>query len=431
LGVKVERGSLHALYLASVSGIARLPGFLVPVLIAALFGAGRQTDAYFLAYSAALLVGGTLGQGIEVAIVPFVARATAASADLLGYLKRAGTEGAVVAGLTWAVVVPVLLFVSRHALRLDAFKYALFLAPLTICSCASGVYSGTLISQWRIAAASGSMLWRGVGALAGLALWPVGGGLGAVAAGLGVGELCRFLWLRRSVLQSAFSSQGDRIPMAPLRKAAGAQVLAGAAGCVAPFVERILAQTVGLGTISYLEYATRLLIIPTLLFDGGLAPLLLARWSNVIVERGSTPSTREVWRSVGKGMLLALGCATPLALLASPFVSLLLQHGRFTSADTAAVSALLRVLAVGFVVSMGAFLLERLYLASSRNRTLAALSLLRVGSRIALDASLLRSFGLLAFGIGYAGGEMLYLLALLAATWPRFPARRRPEQGFA
>ena len=53
---------------ASVTG--RLPGFLIPVLVAAVFGAGSQTDAYFLAYSAVLLLGGTLAQSVEVSIVP-------------------------------------------------------------------------------------------------------------------------------------------------------------------------------------------------------------------------------------------------------------------------------------------------------------------------------------------------------------------------
>src|SRR6266568_4325245 len=66
-----QRGTRHALYLAAVSGAARGPGFVIPLLIATVFGAGARTDAYFLVYSAVLLVGGTLGQGIEVAIVPF------------------------------------------------------------------------------------------------------------------------------------------------------------------------------------------------------------------------------------------------------------------------------------------------------------------------------------------------------------------------
>ena len=61
----------RALYLAFISAVARVPGFLIPLLIAAVFGAGQETDAYFLAYGAVFLTGGTLAQGIESAIVHF------------------------------------------------------------------------------------------------------------------------------------------------------------------------------------------------------------------------------------------------------------------------------------------------------------------------------------------------------------------------
>ena len=48
--------------------------FLIVAIIAAIFGSGWQTDAYFIAYSAVLFLGGTLAQGVEQAIVPFAAR---------------------------------------------------------------------------------------------------------------------------------------------------------------------------------------------------------------------------------------------------------------------------------------------------------------------------------------------------------------------
>ena len=57
---------------AAVSSVgAGVAGF------AAFFGAGHLTDAYFLAYGGVLLVGGTVGQPLEAAIVPFAAHALA------------------------------------------------------------------------------------------------------------------------------------------------------------------------------------------------------------------------------------------------------------------------------------------------------------------------------------------------------------------
>ncbi len=410
-----QGGTRHAFYLAFVSAAARGPGFLVPLVIATAFGAGPQTDAYFLVYSAVLLVGGTLGQGVEVAVVPFAARVLRETGGgLHGYLRRAAWEATTVAGVVWAVAVVALTLGAPPAVRTDVGRYAVTFAPLALLWCASGVYSGALISQWEIASASGSMLWRGAGALLGLSMWPVGGGLGAVAAGLGLGEISRLWWLHRGFVRRIPPPAINVVPLAPLRKAAAAQVLAGAAGSLVPVVERVLAGTLGAGTISHLEYATRLLVIPTLFFDGGLGPLLLARWSNQLADPTRVPTWREIARPVAKGLLLAAACALPLVLFAPQFVSLVLRHGKFTSDDVEAVASLLRVLAVGFVASMGALLLERFYLAGVRNRTLAALSLVRAGSRVALVLAFLASRRLLAFGIGYAGAETTYLMSLIA-----------------
>ncbi len=423
-----RRGARHALYLAFVSAAARGPGFLIPLLIASFFGAGPRTDAYFLVYSAVLLIGGTIGQGVEVAIVPFAARALRETGGgLRPYLRRAARDVALVALLAWAVVLLIVAIGAQPGLRKGILVYAVAFIPLAGLWCAAGVYSGALVSQWKIAEASGSMLWRGAGGLVGLAFWPAGAGLVAVAVGLGMGEVCRFLWLQRRVTRTVPLNTSAMLPLNPFRQAAAAQVLAGAAGGVVPVVERLLAATLGPGTISHLEYATRLLVIPTLLFDGGLAPLLLARWSNQITTEGQVPARRDVMRAVGKGMALAAACAIPLTIFAPQFVLLLLRHGQFSFLDAAAVGALLRVLAVGFVASMGALLIERLFLARARNRTLAVASLLRAGTRLTLVFGLISSERLLAFGIGYAGAEAIYLLLLVflvAQKEPPGPAAR-------
>ena len=60
--------------------------------------------------------------------------------------------------------------------------------------------------------------------------------------------------------------------------------IAGIAGTLAPVIEKLLAVRLGPGSASHLEYATRVLIIPAVLFDGALAPLLLSRWSRAVTS---------------------------------------------------------------------------------------------------------------------------------------------------
>jgi len=207
---------------------------------------------------------------------------------------------------------------------------------------------------------------------------------------------------------------------------------------VVPVVERLLSQSIAPGAISHLEYATRLLVVPTVIFDGALAPSLLAEWTGAIAG-GTQPTGASILAHLRRGVTLAAVCALPLFVFAPQYVVILLQHGRFTAADAVAVSALLRVLGVGFVGSMGAMLLERLYLAQAANRTLAVLAFVRGGTRLGIAVAFLASRRLLAFGIGYAVAEWIYFILLvvivgtpqgpMARTGDIVPAALRDAQG--
>jgi peptidoglycan biosynthesis protein MviN/MurJ (putative lipid II flippase) len=419
LGVS-RKGASHALYLAFVSAAARAPGFLIPLLIATVYGAGPRTDAYFLFYSAVLLLGGTVGQTVEVSTAPFAARALRdTGGGLHTFLRRAAGNAAVAGIIAWACAIPVLLLTAPAGLRQQLPLYAAVFAPLAVLWCMTGPYSGALISQGRIALATGSMVWRGTGALVGLAMAPLGAGLATVGLGLGFGELARLLWLRRRLAEGMPPPSPYALSLAPWRKSTAAQLMAGVATSSAPLAERLLAGSLGSGVISHLEYSMRLLGIPILLFDGALAPLLLTRWTNQIAVRGNTPSRRDTLSPVLKGVALAAACAALLVAFSPTVVTLVLRHGRFTNTDAVAVAGLLRILGVGFVASMGALLLERLYLAGARNRTLAAFSVMRVGMRIGIAALLLHTHGLVAFGVGYAVAETVYLLTLVAFANPK------------
>ncbi len=407
-------------WLASVSVVARLPGFLIPVIIASLFGAGPLTDSYFLAYSAAVFVGGTIAQGIEVAIIPFVSRERLRTGSAgLPYADLAARRVTQACVGMWLVAVPLLLWGTAAGLRHSVFQFVICFTPFTVLWSTAAAYGGALISSGRIAESTGSMLWRGGGALLGMATVPFGGGLKAVAVALSAGELFRVLWLRhRLKRQSRVETENDPVALGGFGHAGAAQVLAGATGNSGPVIERLLAVGLGAGAVSHLEYATRLLIVPAVLFDGALAPLMLVRWSNDVATSGSGPSRKRTLGIVLKAMGVAAVSAGLLVLLAEPLVNLLLRHGRFQGSDASTVADLLQLLALGFVGSMGALMVERHYLAVSRNRTLAALSVGRVSVRILTAVALLPVTGLYAFGYGYIVSEWSYLLVLCLLLRP-------------
>ena len=126
-------GTRRAVYLAFVSALGRAPAFLVPILIATFFGAGQSTDAYFIAYSAVLFLGGTVAQGVEQAIVPFAARQIhLRDGTIRSFLDQASFRSAGVAAALWMVGIPVFAFAAAPGLRTQELLYALSFTPLAL-----------------------------------------------------------------------------------------------------------------------------------------------------------------------------------------------------------------------------------------------------------------------------------------------------------
>lgn len=410
--------------LALIAAVAKGPGFLIPVIIAAFFGAGRATDAYFLAYGAILLIGGTVGQPLEATIVPFAAHALTrgrqAAAEFMDTLFRRGLRIGLGSALVGALVTTIVFRFARPSGVSGTtilFYYAL-LAPTAIAWCVAGLYTGSLVSAWHLEVGAIGYGFRGVGALCGALmgawlrqLWPV-------AVGVSLGEWGRVWWLRRrweSALSGA-SGAAAGPPQSGFFGAAANQMLAQGVLSGAQFLERFIVGTVAVAAISRVEYANRLIMVAAVLFDSGIGPWLLASWSNTRVRLGLRSTWSAVYRPISLGGATALGVGLALFLAAPVLVSLILRHGAFTSEDADAVTSLLRWYAVGYVLNMSALCVERLLLARAQNRLFASLAIVRAATRLVTVLVLLDRVGILALPAGYIVSEGVYLLLLLTFT---------------
>ena len=417
-------GGARIVRLAAISAVVKGPGFLIPLIIAAFFGAGHVTDAYFLAYGGVLLVGGTVGQPLEAVVVPFAAHALVLGRrSAARFMRQLSTQGLViglVAGLVGALLIGVGMRFSKPS-GVDpgtVFRFYALLAPAAVAWCIAGLYSGSLVSGWHLEIGAIGYGFRGAGALVGAVagvlvhqLWPV-------AVGVSLGEWGRVLWLRghwrRAIAGLAEGTTGT--PERGLLAAAGHQM--GAQGLLsgAQFVERFLVGTVAVAAISRVEYANRLIMVASVLFDGGVAPWLLAHWSNVRVRDTLRADWATVYRPIAFAALAAVSVAAVIAVGAPLMVRVVLHHGAFTGEDAAAVSQVLRWYAAGYFFNMVALCVERLLLARVQNRLFLILSAVRAGTRIATILFLLPTVGIIALPVGYLVSEALYASALLLSS---------------
>lgn len=423
--------------LAAISAIAKGPGFLLPIVVAAFFGAGRATDQYFLAYAALLFVGGSIGQALEAAVVPYAATVLREGAlharERIGHFVRraslGGAAGAVVGFL--ALTLGTSVSPSMRDSRVPTLLYYLLLAPAIVGWSASGIYSGALVAAMRLERSAIASAFRGLGALAGAVVAGIRGELYFLPIGLSLGELARAAWLRRQWRETSdgrnLQRADDARSVAPLEgfhRAATAQVAAQGLLAATPLVERLVAGAMFVAAISRLEYAYRLLMVCSVLFDGGIAPWLLARWSRQRSVGEFDARWSQVRRSLATAAVLSAAIAAMLALMAPLIIQVLLQHGRFTATDGAAVTSLIRWYSIGFVANMVALCGERALLATARNLKFLQFGIIRATARLAAVAALAGTLGMMTFPAAFALSEGLYLTVVLA-TLRRAPFTRR------
>lgn len=103
------------------------------------------------------------------------------------------------------------------------------------------------------------------------------------------------------------------------------------------------------GSVSYLQWAFRLMQLPIGVFGVAIATVTLPAASRAATEGISDEFRGIIARGLRLVMVLTVPAALGLALLAEPIIAVIWQRGRFTVEDTMATAAALRAYALGLV----------------------------------------------------------------------------------
>ncbi|MGA5300383.1 lipid II flippase MurJ [Nucisporomicrobium flavum] len=182
------------------------------------------------------------------------------------------------------------------------------------------------------------------------------------------------------------------------------------------FVERHLGSSLAPGTISYLNYAQKVAQIPMLI-----ALLVCTVTFPTLARNVAAGETEQARRRVETDLrtvtALILVAAAYLVAYAPRIVAVLLEHGRFTAADTAATAAIMRVYALGVLGHAMVGVLSRPFFTGERRTWYPAVAMaagLAVTTGLAVVAvPWLGAYAIAAAnGIGITTTAVLLLLGL-------------------
>lgn len=354
----------QSLFTSGAAALAVASGLLLDIAIAAVFGAGRSTDAFFVAARIPLGLLAILTVGANQALVPAFATWNAqrdAARTALG-ISRVLTATVLVATIGAAVLATVawpLMRVTAPGLTTDqidmaASIYRVMIAIVPLVA-ASEVLRAMLQSHYRTVGptALGVLLSGGAAAVVitrgayGVHVIAWGYLLGATLQLLLLGVLARRIgWRYRPTL-------GLRHPdVVEVARLSARPLLAAGANPLARIGEQFVASFLPPGSITLLNYGYRLIsAIGGAVFFRAVMASLVPRLTHATAS-GDRP---QVSGLVSLGVRLMLAIALPLtallAILARPAVTAVFTRGSLTAEDTRLLGIVLAVYAASLLGS--------------------------------------------------------------------------------
>ena len=167
------------------------------------------------------------------------------------------------------------------------------------------------------------------------------------------------------------------------------------------FVSQAIAAGFREGSVSWLQYAFRLMQLPIGLFGVAVATVSLPALSRAAARKDLLELRSTLSESVRLVFLLTVPSAVLLAVMAQPVIALLFQHGRFHAVDTVATAGALVMYCVGLPAFAAVGIFARAFYALGDTRTPVRATFVAVGVNLALN--LLFAGPLVGMGLAHRG----------------------------
>jgi putative peptidoglycan lipid II flippase len=427
--VRARSGIAQAAALVTgLTALSAVLGFLRDVVIAGVFGAGAELDAYLVAQGLMNLVLALIAGAMAKATVPVLAAQNAAD----GGSERTGHTLSVVLTVTLLV-----LGLGSLVMALAASSVVTVLAPGfegPEAELAAGLTRVVLIATVLIAGtnllaaaaeAHRRFFWSGVQGIP-FNLVMIGSavllgpryGIAALAVGFVVGSavrlVCQLVPLRALGLRLRASLDVQDPGVRAIIALVPPLLLGSALGNVNTLVDRAVGSMVGEGTISALSYAWRLISLGETLLVASLLTALYPAFGTAAGGR----NLAEMRRLVGRGLATVATVLLPVCgfmlVCASPLVALVFEHGSFGPEDTRRTATAVLWYAPALLALGWRELVARASYALGDSRRPVLIAVIAMAVNVAGDLTLGLAYGI----AGLAASTSLSLVfAAVANTW--------------
>ncbi|MCK5608328.1 hypothetical protein KAR91_40980, partial [Candidatus Pacearchaeota archaeon] len=290
--VLVQQGFINTVLVS----LGKAPAFFIPILIAFWFGLNKTTDAFFLVLSIIMFIVQCFVGSIRPIIIPFISEIKAGAKPSCEFVSNILMLVLICSVLVVLVhiafsekLVSLMTKLDENSLSITK-AINLRLSPLIVIMACSSLFIGTVQGYKKfyfvaILPAAGSL----TVILSGLLLRATMG-IEAICAGYIAGQLlilvaalAKAKKLIGGIKLSGYFLTPDTIGFT---KTAFFQLLAILVWSINPVVDNVMASHIGVGSISKIGYAYRIISVPIGLISSGVIVVLFAHFSQIYHEQG-------------------------------------------------------------------------------------------------------------------------------------------------
>lgn len=406
--IRYESAAFNVGSLMFATIISSLLGIILQSLIAKYFGAGRITDAYFMANNTTtiffekLLMMGPLGIVFMPIFIEYLNKKKDKVWKMTNNLFNIITIGTLIVVTIVVIFTPLLVSIMAPGFdtenRVLTIKLVRILFPANIFVLLSTFLISILhsLKQFKFPALISLLLAPII--IITLLLGVTKLGIYSLAYGFMIGNFLQFFLLfivvSKRGLQYRFSIDLKHPAAKEFIKLMVPFVIGAVAIQLSMIVHNRLASQQNIGDLSALTYATKIYNVVSLIFLTSIAKVFFP----TIAHKVSTNDKEDLIDMIGKGLRMTIFIISPvivgLIILRIPMIRLLFERGSFISKDTQLTALILMVFAIGLIPCGCMSLLSQIPMAFKDSKSIARIGVFSQFIAIGLNFLFVKFWGI-------------------------------------
>jgi putative peptidoglycan lipid II flippase len=421
------------LTVSAFTTLAKLMGAAKAVVLARVFGSGAALDSYLLAFLLPSFLADVFCGSLVPVLIPKLIefecwKGRPKAIDLYGYVLRrsvwlsCGAAAVVTAGAAFVAI----LGAGRAGLNLRILGLlTLLMTPILPLSAVANVWRAVLNSQRCFVVPALTVTLTPAIIILCIVLAGKSSGVWILAAGTSLASLAEVAVLGMGLRSAGFPILPPRRQrdwsLLDLRNEYGFLAVATAMSAGAAFIGQSMAAALGTGSVSILNYGTRLAGVLMAIGPAALSVTILPGFSHMVAARDWERLKQSLSWILSVSVMVAASAAAVLIFFSIPIVRLTLQRGAFTAADTRVVASVqaYSLLQLPFIV--GITILMRVLSALKANRTLLPFSSAAIVLNTGLNYALMTRYGVTGIALATSLAQALLFVALAILVFRRGP----------